>query len=125
MRRIMRISTVVAIMLTSGMALASDVKENNHGIYSDTEWEVLERADKGKPVLRKKGDKVLLNLLNLQGEKVEIRVFDGSNRTLYKQVVTKDLMIEKAFNFENAYSDTYTIAVRDGENTYYESIEIK
>ncbi|HMB64374.1 MAG TPA: hypothetical protein VKN36_14945 [Eudoraea sp.] len=77
-----------------------------------------------KPVFRKEGDKLFLNLLNLDMEKVEIKVFDSSNRILFKEVVKGDVQIEKAFNFENAYEDTYKVVVNDKGNLYYEYVTV-
>lgn len=92
--------------------------------FSDTELEVLETADKGRPIFRKKGDKVYLNMLNLQGDKIQIKVIDSDKRLLFKEVVEAET-VEKAFNFENAHSDSYIVMVTDSEGTYSERILVK
>lgn len=93
-----------------------DIKKTN--IYLN-KWK-----ENVKPVFRKEGDKLFLNLLNLDMEKVEIKVFDSSNRILFKEVVEGVLNIEKAFNFKNAYEDTYKVVVNDKGDLYYEYVTV-
>jgi hypothetical protein len=44
---------------------------------------------------------------------------------LYKQVLDDSLLVEKAFNFENAFQDSYTIVVKDNKDSYYENVDVK
>ena len=85
---------------------------------------ILKRIENTKPVFRLKGDRLFLNLLNLEGKDVQIKVFDSNNRTLYKEVIENETVITKAFNFESAYKDQYTVVVKEGKNTYYEDIVV-
>lgn len=84
----------------------------------------LKRIENTKPVFRKKGAIVFLNLLNLEGRDIQIKVFDSDNRTLYKEVIENETIITKAFNFESAHEDHYTVVVKEGKNTYYEDIVV-
>lgn len=86
---------------------------------------ISDPSEKDRPVFRQKGNMVFLNLLNLDRNKVEIKVLDSSDRLLYKQVVDDSLLVEKAFNFENAYTDRYTIIVKDNTDSYYENVDVK
>ena len=122
MKTILRFTAATAFMFATVASTAMETK--NVAPYSDTELEILEAADKGKPIFRKKGDKVYLNMLNLQGNKVEIIVFDSNKRMLFREIVSEG-SVEKAFNFENAYADNYTVIVRDSEGTYRENIIVK
>ena len=88
------------------------------------EVKILKRIENTKPVFRLKGDRLFLNLLNLEGKDVQIKVFDSNNRTLYKEVIENETVITKAFNFESAYKDQYTVVVKEGKNTYYEDIVV-
>ncbi len=88
------------------------------------EVKILKRIENTKPVFRQKGAKLFLNLLNLDGKDVEIKVFDSDNRTLYSEVVENEIIITKAFNFETAFEDRYIVVVKVGENTYYEDIVV-
>lgn len=88
------------------------------------EVKILKRIENTKPVFRKKGSMLFLNLLNLDGEDVQIKVFDSDNRTLFSEVIENESIVTKAFNFETAYEDRYTVVVKDGKNTYYEDIVV-
>ena len=89
------------------------------------EVKILKRIENTKPVFRLKGDRLFLNLLNLEGKDVQIKVFDSNNHTLYKEVIENETVIAKAFNFESAYEDQYTVVVKEGKNIYYEDIVVK
>ncbi|MGB5206062.1 MAG: hypothetical protein WBN63_17895, partial [Eudoraea sp.] len=65
-----------------------------------------------------------LNLLNLDGKDVQIKVYDSDNRTLFSEVIENESIVTKAFNFETAIEDHYTVVVKDSKNTYYESIVV-
>ncbi len=85
---------------------------------------ILGKKERSKPVFRKDKNMVYLNLLNLDRGNVAIKVFDSSNRVLFKEVIEGKVSVEKAFNFKKAFSDSYTVVVKDNENTYYETIKI-
>ncbi len=125
MKTIARITTVSALMLAMAASYANGTDRMVLNPNSDTELEILASADKGKRIFRQAGDMVYLNMLNLNGEKVEIKVFDSSNRILFKEVLNNERTVEKAFNFKNAYADRYTVVVRDSEGTYRESIAVR
>lgn len=78
-----------------------------------------------KPVFRKRGDKVFLNLLNLDLQEVEVSVYDSSDRILFSETIKGEQLVQKAFNFEKAYTNSYTVVVKDGDNTYYEEVVVK
>jgi len=88
------------------------------------EVKILKRIENTKPVFRLKGDRLFLNLLNLEGKDVQIKVFDSNSRTLYKEVIENETVITKAFNFESAYEDHYTVVVKEGKNIYYEDVVV-
>ena len=125
MKTIARITTVTALMFATAAGFAKGTDLAISGPHSDTELEILESADKGKRIFRQEGDMVYLNMLNLFGEKVEIKVYDSSSRILFREVITNESTIEKAFNFTNAFSDSYTLIVKDSEGTYRENIFIR
>lgn len=86
---------------------------------------ITKRKENSKPVFRKENGKVYLNLLNLSKKEVEIQVYDSSNRLLFSEKHVNEMIIEKAFNFTKAYEDSYTVLVRDSNNTYFEDIVVK
>lgn len=85
---------------------------------------IVERKENAKPVFRTLGDKVFLNLLNLDRKDVEIKVYDSESRVVYKETLKDQILVEKAFNFEKAYSDNYTLVIKDGSDIYYENIVV-
>lgn len=71
-----------------------------------------------------RGEKVYVNLLNLDGSPVTVKVYDGQRRLLYIKRFEETPVVEKAFNFEEAYQGTYRVFVYDGEQTYSASVEV-
>lgn len=87
-------------------------------------YEVKREKENPKPAFRSKGDKLFLNFLNSNKGEVKIKVYDSSDRVLFKQVFENDLVVEKVFNFENAYEGAYTIAVNYGNKTFYKEVNV-
>lgn len=92
---------------------------------NDSDVSIVERKENTKPVFKKDGQKVFLNLLNTDKEDVKITIYDSENRIVFKETVSDTLLVEKAFNFEKAYEDTYRVVVKNGEDTFYENISVK
>jgi hypothetical protein len=86
---------------------------------------VIDRNENHKPVFVREGGKLRMNLLNLEGNAVSLNVLDGENRTLFSQNVEGKTVVEKAFNFENALKDSYTIMVKNGKDTFYETVVVE
>jgi len=86
---------------------------------------IVERKENTKPVFRTLEDRVFLNLLNLDKDKVEIKVFDSFDRIVFKQDIKDAMLVEKAFNFEKALADTYTIVVKNNNEVYYKNVVIE
>ncbi len=77
-----------------------------------------------KPIFRKVGDKVYVNLFNADQRKVDIEILDNQRNVVFKESTRGELIVGKAFNFEKAVKGSYTIRVNDGEETYYQNIKI-
>lgn len=75
-------------------------------------------------VIRKKDEKVSINLLNLDLNLVEIIIRDGLGRIVFFETINNDQTIQKSFNFTKAYKGSYSIKVKDGSTTYNKEIEI-
>lgn len=86
---------------------------------------ILKRKESTKPVFKKENGMVYLNFLNLDKKEVEIEVLDSANRLVFSEKYENELIIEKAFNFKKAFEDSYTIVVKDNDNTYFEDIVVK
>lgn len=92
---------------------------------NDSKVSIAERKENTKPVFKKDGQRVFLNLLNSDKEDVKITIYDSENRVVFKETVTDTFLVEKAFNFEKAYEDTYRVVVKDGDDTFYEDISVE
>ncbi|MEK6154977.1 hypothetical protein WIW50_17030 [Flavobacteriaceae bacterium 3-367] len=90
-----------------------------------TNMEIIEKTERTKPYFRRKGDRIYLNLLNLDKGGVQVKVYDGDNRLIYKELFTGELVVEKVFNFERAFEDNYTVVVKDSNDTYYEAVIVE
>jgi hypothetical protein len=86
---------------------------------------ITDVVEDAKPIFRKKGGMIYLNLLNLDRKNVDVKVYDESNALVYSTVIKDSIVVEKAFNFEKAYRGTYTLVLKDSKNTYYESIVVE
>ncbi|MEM9142370.1 MAG: T9SS type A sorting domain-containing protein [Bacteroidota bacterium] len=95
-----------------------------YGISIDDEIRILEKKENVKPTFRKVGDNVFLNYLNLDGEQVNIKVWDNRNNLLFEETVKDEMIIEKAFNFNSAPKNSYTIVVSDTNGSYYKDVAL-
>jgi phage tail tube protein FII len=77
-----------------------------------------------KSIFRTVGDKVYVNLLNTDQQKVNIEIVDGRNRVVFKESIKGELTLGKAFNFKKAVEGSYTIMIYDGERLYSKNIII-
>ncbi len=91
----------------------------------DSTIRIDNRKENAKPVFRKKEGRVFLNLLNLEKEVVKIKVLDGENRIVFQETIADEMLIEKVFNFKDAFEDNYVVVVQNKKDTYYEDITVK
>lgn len=77
------------------------------------------------PVFNRKGDKVMLNMLNLDQKAVIIRVLDAERRVVFQEKVTGEAVIQKAFNFNDAFKGDYTIEILDNKKKFTEKVIVK
>ena len=96
-----------------------------YNISIDEDIRIIEKKENVKPTFKQTEDNVLVNYLNLDGDKVEIKVWDNGNNLVFQETFKNELIIEKAFNFKKAPKNNYTIVVRDANGTYYKGIEVK
>ncbi len=100
------------------------LKKITYTINVDDKVGVAKKKENAKPVFRQVDNMVYLNLLNLEGKKVEIKVVDSDNRMVFKETLENETLVEKAFNFKSAYSGNYTVIVRDSRSVHYEDIVV-
>ncbi|ALM06564.1 hypothetical protein SB49_01125 [Sediminicola sp. YIK13] len=126
MKKALNITAVLAFMLTTVVSTAKEVKTG-----SDENNEVkplvlnLDANEIIKPTFRTKGKMVYMNHLNLDGKKVEVRVQDDSGNVIYTTTFNESVIVEKAFNFEQADAGLYKVILKEGNKTYYENVLVK
>ena len=70
------------------------------------------------------GEKVIFKLKNADLSPITITISDTEHRVVYKQTFKNKYTINKIFNFEKAFSDTYTIKIKDNCKVYTKIIEV-
>ncbi|MEB8330472.1 hypothetical protein OO009_14000 [Flavobacteriaceae bacterium KMM 6897] len=126
MKKALKITAVLGLMLTTVVGMATEVKSNSIQVREVKPLVLNLNADKIiKPTFRTKGKMVYMNHLNLNGKKVEVKVQDASGNVIYETTFYDTVIVEKAFNFEKAYRGRYTVIIKDGNDTYYENVLVK
>lgn len=111
-----KVSTALMILAaTASLQAASPALETNPG---------EKETKKSTPGLQVKGQKVFVNHLNLDGQSVTLKVYDQENRLLYLKEFDQTPVVEKAFNFENAYEGIYSVVLSDSNSTYSASVNV-
>lgn len=114
----MSIAVAILMMAASSTAMASEV--------STFPASVVESNEETIPSVRKEGERVFVNFLNLEGSTVILKVVDQENRLLYFERFKDSTVVEKSINFENAVSGTYQVQIKvsGGERSYSESLKV-
>jgi len=86
---------------------------------------IIGEDEKMKPIYRKEEGRIFLNYLNTDKDQVKITVYDSLGRKLFKETLSDKLLIEKVFNFQDAFEGEYTIVVKKDSETYYETVSIQ
>lgn len=79
---------------------------------------------KSTPTLQVVGQKVFVNHLNLEGQKITIKVYDEESRLLYVENFEQTPVVAKAFNFENAYEGVYSVVLIDNKTAITAEIAV-
>lgn len=116
-------TTAIASLVAMGMLAA-----NNKAIALEgkkvLEVEKVNLKLDFDPVFKKKGGKLFINMLNTNQDRVTIKVVDGQGRVLFMEKLDGDLIIEKAFNFENAFENDYTVVVKNNGKVFTETFVV-
>jgi len=123
MTSILKNTLVAALMFTTVVGLANGPKSTFDKKALEVEKNLI--SVELDPVFKKKGQKLFVNLLNLDQEKVTIKVIDSEGRIVFKEVIEGDIVVEKAFNFEKAFEGNYTVVIVDNNETFKEKVVVK
>jgi len=115
--------TVAAILFGTSVSFANGSGTIDGKKVNEVEKNIL-NVDLDPTFLRK-GDKLFVNLLNLDLEQVTIKVVDSNGRVVFKQTFEGEIVVEKAFNFEKAFEDNYKVVVVDNKESFTEVVEIR
>lgn len=103
----------------------SGLKSNVYTISLEKgEIKIIDSEVDAKPFFRKTKNKVFMNLLNLDKSEISLKVYDQNYRLIFSETVADKLIVEKAFNFEGAYSGSYMVVVSDDTKTYSEEFVV-
>ncbi|WP_437399622.1 hypothetical protein [Flagellimonas lutimaris] len=118
--------TVAAVLLISSLGMANG-SATDFGKKVVAKYEVEKNLVKVNldPVFVKKGQKIMMNLLNVSKGKVLLKVYDSEDRLVFDEAIDGDIVVEKSFNFEKAFKDEYTIVVVDKFGTYKKTMEVR
>ncbi|MCK0162191.1 hypothetical protein [Allomuricauda sp. F6463D] len=124
--KVMKNLAVVAALLISAIGMAN-TETIDLGKKVMAKYEVEKNLVKVNldPVFVTKGKKIMMNLLNVSKGKVLLKVYDSENRLVFDEAIDGDIVVEKAFNFERAFTDKYTIVVVDKFGTYTKTMEVR
>lgn len=126
MKNVLSTAALVALYFATNAVIANG-PDRKTGSISVSEPEVYREfiTVAKDPVFKRKGDKVLLNMLNLDGNAVVIRVTDADKRVVFEEKITGDSVIQKAFNFADAFKGDYTIEILDNKQKFQEKVSIR
>ncbi len=103
----------------------SGLKSNTYTISLEKgEIKIIDSVVDAKPFFRKTENRVFMNFLNLDKSEISLKVYDQNYRLVFSETVSDTLVIEKAFNFEGAYSGSYMVVVSDDTKTYSEEFVV-
>lgn len=125
MKIVKNLTVAVALLISAiGMANTETIESGKKAV---AKYEVEKNLVKVNldPVFIKKGQKVMMNLLNISQGKVLLKVYDSKNRLVFDEAIDGKVVVEKAFNFEQAFEGEYTIVVVDKFGTYTETMEVR
>ncbi|MDF4222391.1 MULTISPECIES: hypothetical protein [Maribacter] len=114
--------------LTDGVYFLS--ADDNMTAYSYTivldndNVKIVESDEEIKPFFRKTDNMIFMNYLNLDRADMSIKIYDTESRTVFTQEVADELIVEKAFNFTDAFPGTYTVTVKSAGKTYTEEFVV-
>ena len=88
------------------------------------EVKVVAKEEVNKPFFRKTSDKLYMNFLNLDKSKVGVKVYDEEYRVVFSDTYKDTMIVEKAFNFIDAYKGSYTVVITANNKTYSEDFVV-
>ncbi|WP_298480905.1 hypothetical protein [uncultured Maribacter sp.] len=112
--------------LNSGIYYFETENEMKSIVYSikieGDEVIILDKKEVNKPFFRKVENHISFNLLNLDKQEVKITVNDESNRVVFNESIMDKLIVEKSFDFSDAFKGEYVVSVTVNGKNYKENL---
>ncbi len=126
MKKALKITAVLAFLLTTVTGMAKEVKSGSIQVNEVKPLVLnLNTSEIIKPTFRTKGKMVYMNHLSLDGKRVQVKVQDELGNVIYETTFNESIIVEKAFNFKKANAGLYTVILKEGNKTYYENVLVK
>lgn len=93
-------------------------------VLENNDVRIVKADEDVKPFFRKTDKMVFMNYLNLDKSGLTIKIYDAENRTVFSQEVLDEMIVEKAFNFTDAFPGTYVVVVKSAGKTYIEEFVV-
>lgn len=93
-------------------------------VLENNDIKIVESDEDVKPFFRKTDKMMFMNYLNLDKDVLSIKIYDGEGRTVFSQNVSDEMIVEKAFNFTDAYPGSYTLFVKSAGKMYTEEFVV-
>lgn len=77
-----------------------------------------------KPIVRKEGSAVFISKLALNNEALEILLYDLNSNKLFSERLEGNAILERKLNLLNLESGDYSLILRSGGKTFYETIKL-
>lgn len=77
-----------------------------------------------KPIVRKEGSSVFISKLALNNEALEILLYDLNSNKLFSERLEGNAILERKLNLLNLESGDYSLILRSGGKTFYETIKL-
>lgn len=126
MKKALKITAVLAFMLTTVTGMAKEVKSGSIQVNEVKPLVLnLNASEIIKPTFRTKGKMVYMNHLSLDGKIVQVKVQDELGNVIYTTTFNESVIVEKAFNFEQADAGLYKVILKEGNKIYIENVLVK
>lgn len=126
MKKLICNAAVAAVLVATTTGWAADSVKKSGVIETDIPcvFTSVEGVSED-PVFKRVGDKVHLNMLNLDRNAVIIRLINSDGKVVFEEKISGESLVSKSFNFEDAFSGVYIIRILDDRKAFDESVTIE
>ena len=111
------------------LQISDDLKEIVQPInisVSDLAIDPLTRIENFKPVYKYSNNKLDINLLAINNEKINIEIFNAENQAIFAKSFKNDgKPFGERLDLSKLQAGVYSVKINAGNNTFYKSVEVK